>query len=76
MHYGSGQAIQQAIMLAKPWQRYLMGVAMIAIGVVLTIVGHIAGGLVAIAGVLLLWRMVRHRLHPSPKTSGEARSGQ
>jgi hypothetical protein len=72
MHYGSGQAIRQAIRVAKPWQRYLIGVAMITAGAVLVTVGHIAGGLLAVAGVVLLWRMVRHGLRPSattPRTS-------
>jgi hypothetical protein len=64
MHYGSGRAIRQAIMMAKPWQRYFIGVAMIAAGAVLTTVGHIAGGLLAVAGVFLLWRTLRHRLSP------------
>ena len=76
MHYGSGQAIRQAIMVAKPWQRYLIGVAMIAVGAVLVAIGHIAGGLLAVAGVLLLWRMVRHRLRPRSTTSGTANNGQ
>ena len=74
--HGSGQAIRQAIMVAKPWQRYLIGVAMIAAGAVLVAVGHIAGGLLAVAGVVLLWRMVRHRLRPSAMTPGTSDKGQ
>jgi uncharacterized membrane protein YiaA len=76
MHYGSGQAIRQAIMVAKPWQRYLIGVAMIAVGVVLVTVGHIAGGLLAVAGVVLLWRMVRHTLRSRATTPGLADNAQ
>jgi uncharacterized protein involved in response to NO len=76
MHYGGGQAIRQAIMAAKPWQRYLLGVAMIAVGAVLVTVGHVAGGLLAVAGVILLWRMVRHRLRPKTTTPGRADKGQ
>lgn len=72
MHYGSGQLIRQTLMHAKPWQRYLIGVVMIVGGVVLVVVGHIAGGLLAVAGVLLLWRMVRHRLRRSSSISGTA----
>ena len=70
MHYGSGQTIRQAIMVAKPWQRYLLGVAMITVGAVLVAIGHIAGGLLAVAGVVLLWRMVRHRLRPEGHDAG------
>jgi hypothetical protein len=76
MHYGSGQAIRQAIMVAKPWQRYLIGVAMIAVGAVLVTVGHIAGGLLAVAGVVLLWRMVRHTLRSRATTPGLADNAQ
>ena len=70
MHYGSGQAIRQAIMVAKPWQRYLIGIAMIGVGIALVIIGHIAGGLLAVAGVLLLWRMARHGLRRRFTTPG------
>jgi len=76
MHYGSGQAIRQAIMVAKPWQRYLIGVAMIAAGAVLVTVGHIAGCLLVVAGVLLLWRTVRHTLRPRATTPGTSDKGQ
>jgi len=76
MHYGSGQTIRQAIMVAKPWQRYLLGGAMITVGAVLVAIGHIAGGLLAVAGVVLLWRMVRHRLRPRATTQGPADNAQ
>jgi hypothetical protein len=76
MHYGSGQAIRQTIMVAKPWQRYLIGVAMIAVGAVMVAIGHIAGGLLAVAGVVLLWRMIQHRLRPRSATPGAAGDAQ
>jgi hypothetical protein len=76
MHYGSGQAIRQTIIVAKPWQRYLLGVGMIAIGAVLVAIGHIAGGLLAVAGVVLLWRMVRYRLRSRATTPGTADNTQ
>lgn len=72
MHYGSGQAIRQTIMVANPWQRYLLGVAMIAGGAVLVAIGHIAGGLLAVAGVVLLWRMVQDRLRSRSARPGIA----
>ncbi len=72
MHYGSGQLIRQTLMHAKPWQRYLIGVVMIVGGVVLVLIGHIAGGLLAVAGVLLLWRMLRYPLRRSSSISGTA----
>jgi hypothetical protein len=37
MPYGSGQVIRQALIQAKPWQRYLIGVVMVADGVVLNV---------------------------------------
>ena len=70
MHYGSGQLVRQTLMHTKPWQRYLIGVVMIVGGVVLVLIGHIAGGLLAVAGVLLLWRMVRNRLRRSGSIAG------
>jgi hypothetical protein len=72
MHYGSGQLIRQTLMHAKPRQRYLIGVVMLVGGVVLVLIGHIAGGLLAAGGVLLLWRMARYRLRRSNSISGTA----
>ena len=76
MHYDGGQVIRQALIQAKPWQRYLIGVAMIAVGSVLVIIGHFAGGLLAVAGVILLSRMARHRLRRSATTPETADKGQ
>jgi uncharacterized protein involved in response to NO len=70
MPYGSGQVIRQAMMYAKPWQRYVIAGAMIACGVGLIAVGHVTGALLAAAGALILWRMVRYRLrahHPTQR---------
>jgi O-antigen ligase len=69
MPYGSGPVIRQAMQHATPWQRNLIGVAMVVLGVVLVLVGHVAGGLLAVAGVLLLFRMIRYRL---PRRRGAA----
>lgn len=72
MPYGSGPLIRQTLVRAAPWQRYLISVAMVAAGVVLVLVGHVAGGLLAVTGVLLLWRMVRYRFSRSRETRGSA----
>ena len=72
MPYGSGPLITQALLRATPWQRCAVAVGMVAFGVVLVFFGHIAGGLLAVAGVLLLWRMVRYRLRQSQGTRGSA----
>jgi membrane-bound metal-dependent hydrolase YbcI (DUF457 family) len=72
MPYDSGPLIRQALLRATPWQRYAIGVGMIAFGVVLAIFGHIAGGLLAVAGVVLLWPMVRYHLRRSQGTRGSA----
>ncbi len=61
MHYGSGPVVRQALLRAAPWQRVLIGAAMVAGGVVFVLFGHVAGVLLAGAGALLLWRMVRER---------------
>ena len=72
MPYGSGPIIRQALMHATPWQRYLIGVAMVAGGVVLVLLGRVTGGLLAVAGAFLLWRMVRFRLRRSRVTPESA----
>jgi hypothetical protein len=60
MAYGTG-LLREALLRANPWQRYLIAVAMIAGGVVLVLLGRVAGGLLSLAGLFLLWRMVQHR---------------
>jgi hypothetical protein len=73
MPHGSGQIIQQALLRATPWQRYLIGVLMVAGGIVFVLLGHLAGGALAIAGLLLLSRLVRYRLRRSQATDGTKR---
>jgi hypothetical protein len=62
MPYGSGPAIRLAMVHAKPWQRYLLCLAMIAGGAVLVALGHIAGFVLAAVGCLMMWRMARYRI--------------
>jgi O-antigen ligase len=62
MHFGQGPLIQQSLMRARPWQRYAIGAAMIAGGILLLLIGHIGGGVLAAVGAFLLWRLVRSRL--------------
>lgn len=62
MAYGSGPIIRQALVHAKPWQRYLIGIAMVGLGAALVALGHVAGALLAAGGVLLLVRLTRVRL--------------
>ncbi len=62
MPYGTGPIVRQALVRACPWQRYLVGVVMVAGGVALVLLGHVTGGLLAVAGAFLLWRMVGVRL--------------
>ncbi len=63
MPFGSGPLIRQTLVQAQPWQRYAIAIAMVAGGVVLVLLGHIGGGLLAVGGVVLLWRMARYRVH-------------
>jgi hypothetical protein len=69
MPYGSGPAIRLAMVHAKPWQRYLICVAMIAGGAALVALGHIAGAVLAAFGCLVMWRMIQYRLR-SRKNDG------
>jgi hypothetical protein len=62
MPYGSGQVVRQALIHAKPWQRDVICTAMILGGAGLAALGHVAGVLLAAAGALLIWRMLRYRL--------------
>ena len=62
MPYGSGPVIRQVLMGATPWQRNLIGAAMVVGGVVLVALGRVTGALLAVAGALLLWRMIRTHL--------------
>ncbi len=62
MPYGSGMVIRQALVHAKPWQRYAIALAMIGGGAGLVLLGHAAGALLAAAGALLAWRMLRYRV--------------
>jgi hypothetical protein len=61
MPYGSGPLVRHALIYAKPWQRYLICVAMILGGAALAALGHVAGGILAAAGAFLLYRMYRMR---------------
>ena len=62
MPHGSGQLIRQALIQAKPRQRYVIACGMLVGGVVLVALGHLAGAVLAAAGALLMWRMLRYRL--------------
>lgn len=72
MPYGSGQVIRQALMRAEPWQRYVIAGAMILGGAGLVVVGHVAGVLLATAGVLLIGRMLRYRIRSRHETDRRA----
>jgi hypothetical protein len=72
MPYGSGPLIRQALIHASPWQRFLIGVAMVAGGAVLVLLGHVAGTLLAVAGVFLIGTMVRSRLRRGHKKAEAA----
>lgn len=74
MPYGAGPLVREAILRARPWQRSLIGITMVATGALLLWLGHVAGSVLSIAGAVLLWRMLdgrrRHRGRTG-RTSGE-----
>jgi hypothetical protein len=76
MPYASGQLIRQALIQSKPWQRDLIGAAMVAVGVVLVLIGHVAGVFLAVAEILLLWRMAGDRFRRRSAMSGAAEKGE
>ncbi|MHB1987285.1 MAG: hypothetical protein ACYCSF_04785 [Acidimicrobiales bacterium] len=55
MPYGTSPLLRHVLGRASPWQRYLIGAAMVAGGVVLVLIGHLAGGLLSVSGILLLF---------------------
>jgi hypothetical protein len=62
MPFGAGPAIRLAFVHTKPWQTFLICVAMIAGGAFLVALGHVAGVVLAVAGCLMTWRMIQYRL--------------
>jgi hypothetical protein len=61
MPYGTGLVARSALINAKPWQRYVIVIAMIAGGAALAILGHLAGALLSIGGIVLFSRLLRAR---------------
>jgi hypothetical protein len=61
MAYGTGPLLREALVHAKPWQRSLIAVAMIAGGVALVLLGRITGALLSVAGLFLIGQMIRYR---------------
>lgn len=61
MPYGTGLVVRSAFIKAKPWQRYVIAIVMIAGGAVLAVFGHLAGALLSIGGIILFSRMLRAR---------------
>ena len=76
MPFGTGPMIRQAFIGATRWQRYLIGVAMVVGGVALVALGHFTGGLLAVAGAFLLWRMVRGQLRRPQATPESSPLGE
>ncbi len=72
MAYGTGPLLRQALLRAKPWQRYLIAVAMIAGGVVLVLLGRVTGALLSVAGLFLLGQMIRYQFAHSRAASSRA----
>ena len=72
MPHGAGPAIRLVLVHAKPWQRYLICIAMIAGGAGLVALGHVAGVAFAGAGCLLIWPMIHYRMRSGPQSDPTA----
>ncbi len=57
-----GRGIRQVMLSAKPWQRYVLSGAIIAVGIVLTALGHVHGVILVVLGTLFLVETDRHRI--------------
>ncbi|HTZ08812.1 MAG TPA: hypothetical protein VMB72_07060 [Acidimicrobiales bacterium] len=67
MPYGAGPILRSAMVhVHKPWQRVALCLVMVAAGVALVALGHVAGVLLAVAGVGALGRVARRRRRPAP----------
>ena len=63
-----GQMIRQALMVAKPWQRYLICAAMIVGGIGLVATGHLGGIVLAALGLVIGVRMLQYRVQKIRKS--------
>jgi len=58
--HGMGRGVRQMMLYAKPWQRYLLSGAIIAVGAVLVALGHARGAILIVLGALFLIETARH----------------
>jgi hypothetical protein len=59
MPFGSGIVARHALARATGWQRAALAVGLIVVGGLLIALGHVAGALLGLSGVVVLTRTVR-----------------
>jgi hypothetical protein len=72
MFHHSGPALRTMIGRATTWQRVLLSVALVAAGAVFVALGHLRGGLVAVAGLVMLAAIVRNRFGRDARATRDA----
>ena len=60
--HGMGQGIRQMMAYAKPWQRYVLCAAIMALGAVLVALGHVRGVILVVLGALFVIETARRRI--------------
>jgi hypothetical protein len=59
--HGLGRGLRQAILYAKPWQRYVLIGIVIALGLALVAVGHFKGLILVAIGVFTAFEVIHYR---------------
>lgn len=59
--HGVGGILRQAMIYAKPWQRYLLTGAVVALGIALVMLGQAKGLVLVALGTLMTYGAIRRR---------------
>jgi hypothetical protein len=74
--YGTGAGLRMFLVRARTWQRVVVALAMVGVGALLVALGQLRGGLVGVAGLILMLATARHHLRPHEpsRTEGHGKS--
>jgi hypothetical protein len=59
--HGLGRILRQAMIYAKPWQRYVLTGAMIALDLALVALEQVKGLILVVFGGFMTFEVIRHR---------------
>jgi hypothetical protein len=76
MHGGAGMQLRQAVLYARPWQRALLGLGLLAAGLGLgTVLLTVLGGVLIVASGFAWLRALRPRAHSEGDNDDHAAHG-